>query len=533
MELLQEFTSLIKETLNPDQIVTDKKQISEAETTTFETKQKIILIIFPQSTLQVQKVVEAANKYNLPFYPSSKGRNWGYGSKVPVTSSSILLDLSQMNQIHDYNEDFGYITVGPGVSIEQIHNYLALKKSKWIIPPGGMIAESSAIGNAMERGFAAGHAGDRVNQVSDFEVVLPTSEVIYTGLSRFENSTAKNLHKYGLGPSFDGIFSQSNLGIVTRMTIWLAKKPNKYFLGGMMTFTSEEQLGKATDTLRSLVQNRLIATPFGIWNSTKILAIKQQYPWLKMNDVTPITKSVEKELLQKSFNLPVGEWNCLFGTHSYSFLEMLARRSYLFKNLKPVSNKLVLLTQWHEFFAKAIRKPYLFFTQYDPVEAFNIGYKKSSFWGILSIKGLSPVYWRRKSKIPENPDPNLDGCGLLWVTCSLPFTGEHITRVNYLIKSNFEKFKFDPMITLIFMDDKLVVALAAIKYDRTERNNESAAQLCQTQMQEELFKNGYIPYRLGINKMEYVYKNAKGKEFYKKLKSILDPKNVCAPGRYE
>lgn len=68
------------------------------------------------------------------------------------------------------------------------------------------------------------------------EVVLPTGELIRTGMGAMPNSRddvkgirpdeqtpnrAWQLFNYGFGPYNDGIFSQSSLGIVVKMGIWV------------------------------------------------------------------------------------------------------------------------------------------------------------------------------------------------------------------------------------------------------------------------------------------------------------------------
>jgi len=70
------------------------------------------------------------------------------------------------------------------------------------------------------------------------EVVLPSGELIRTGMGALPDPSrphanglrpdqvpgnrAWQLFNYGFGPYNDGIFSQSNLGIVTKMGIWVS-----------------------------------------------------------------------------------------------------------------------------------------------------------------------------------------------------------------------------------------------------------------------------------------------------------------------
>ena len=53
------------------------------------------------------------------------------------------------------------------------------------------------------------------------EIVLPDGEVIHTGFGRYKASKVSKITRWGVGPHMDGLFSQSNLGIVTQMTFWL------------------------------------------------------------------------------------------------------------------------------------------------------------------------------------------------------------------------------------------------------------------------------------------------------------------------
>jgi hypothetical protein len=73
------------------------------------------------------------------------------------------------------------------------------------------------------------------------EVVLPSGELIRTGMGALPDPSrphpdglrpdqvpgnrAWQLFNYGFGPYNDGIFSQSNLGIVTKMGIWVSLTP--------------------------------------------------------------------------------------------------------------------------------------------------------------------------------------------------------------------------------------------------------------------------------------------------------------------
>lgn len=64
------------------------------------------------------------------------------------------------------------------------------------------------------------------------------------------NETSQ-LFNYGFGPYFDGLFTQSNLGITTKMCMWLMPNPGGY-QSYMITIPREEDLKQAVDIIRPL-----------------------------------------------------------------------------------------------------------------------------------------------------------------------------------------------------------------------------------------------------------------------------------------
>ena len=64
--------------------------------------------------------------------------------------------------------------------------------------------------------------------------MLPNGEILRTGMGAMPNSASWHQFKYGYGPYVDGIFSQSNYGIVTRMGLWLMPAPEAYRDGQIM-----------------------------------------------------------------------------------------------------------------------------------------------------------------------------------------------------------------------------------------------------------------------------------------------------------
>jgi hypothetical protein len=70
--------------------------------------------------------------------------------------------------------------------------------------------------------------GDHYHNISGLEVVLPNGEVIRTGQWAADDAPTAHLCRNSFGPQIDGLFLQSNLGIVTKMSVWLQPRPEAY-----------------------------------------------------------------------------------------------------------------------------------------------------------------------------------------------------------------------------------------------------------------------------------------------------------------
>jgi len=188
--------------------------------------------VAPETVPEIQQVVRIANRYSIPLYTISTGRNLAYGGSAPVYSGSVVLDLKRMNKILDVNEDQAYALVEPGVSYFDLYRHIRARGMKlWIdCPDPGW---GSLIGNALDHG--AGRTPlpyrDHFGAHCGMEVVLPNGSVVRTGIGALPTAQSWQHFQYGAGPWTDGLFSQSNYGIVTKMGFWLLPEPEASMTG--------------------------------------------------------------------------------------------------------------------------------------------------------------------------------------------------------------------------------------------------------------------------------------------------------------
>ena len=183
--------------------------------------------VAPDRVEQVQAIVRTANKYKIPLWTISTGKNLGYGGSSPAYSGCVIVDLKRMNRVLEVNDKIHYAVVEPGVSYFDLYRYIQEHKlNVWIDPadPGW----GSPMGNSLDRGGGRTPMREHWDAVCGLEVVLPNGEILRTGMGAMPNSASWHQFKYGYGPYVDGIFSQSNYGIVTRMGVWLMPSPEAY-----------------------------------------------------------------------------------------------------------------------------------------------------------------------------------------------------------------------------------------------------------------------------------------------------------------
>ena len=195
-------------------------------------------ICAPASVEQTQAVVRWANKWLIPIYPVSMGRNLGYGGAAARVRGSVLLDMGKrMKTVLELNEKSAFCLLEPGVSYYMLFDEIRRSGKKlWVDVPD--LGAGSVVGNALDRGVGYTPYGDHWGMHSGIEVVLPNGEVMRTGMGAMEDSNTPHgsantwqLFPYGFGPYPDGLFSQSNYGIVTKMGMALMPSP-----GGSETF---------------------------------------------------------------------------------------------------------------------------------------------------------------------------------------------------------------------------------------------------------------------------------------------------------
>ena len=100
----------------------------------------------------------------------------------------------------------------------------------------------SVIGNALDHGvgYTMNPYRDHWDGHCGLEVVTGAGELVRTGMGALPGSKTWQQFKYGFGPHVDGLFSQSNFGVVTKMGVWLMPEPEAYIEGQALVFKHDD-----------------------------------------------------------------------------------------------------------------------------------------------------------------------------------------------------------------------------------------------------------------------------------------------------
>jgi len=465
--------------------------------TTFATENKLSQIIQIKDTGQLsQKVIELSER-EVKFTPVSAGMNYGYGNCAPKTDNEVLLDLTQMNSILEYDDYQGYIRVEAGVTFKQVYEYLSMKGGNWILAGTGAPPNASLVGNLSQRGIGKGLSGSRGEHSCNYEVVLKSGDIINTGMGKYSNSTTKNLSKYSDGPSTDGIYIQSDEGIITAATFWLDPKPS-YFETFIYTVKDNESLGVVIDKLHELKMKGIIRSNLALFNDYRILGLLGKYPWDLHDGKEALPRKIAQERLAELTHLKT-TWYGEVALFCHSKQQAKAYKQIIKKALRGHVDNLVFFNQFTIPFHKALGK---FVKLFKPKSMYSnlvdSMYTNSGYLGVPMEFTLASCYFRKPDTPLTRIAPIEDNCGLYWVAPVIPFEKEHVNKAVKIVEDTIMHYGLEPAITLQAVTSRQVDMVVSISFDRDIEGADEVAKKCHDDLLNQLMDEGYYPYRHGL-----------------------------------
>lgn len=515
-----------------DHVVTSAEDLALYEANVSGLRRTILAVVKPGSAEEVRQVVAVANEHRIALYPVSSGKNWGLGSRLPVQDDAVIVDLSRMNRIREISLPYHYAVVEPGVTQRQLYEELGRRKLPLLVNVTGAAADTSLIGNALERGV--GYFSSRADSLAGLEIVLGNGTLLRTGFGHYASARTSYLYRHGIGPSLDGLFFQSNFGIVTAAAVDLIPAA-EHHLAVVARLKRAEQLPEFIDALVELRRRQVIRTVahIGNWQRTRIsmapLIYREIARWMP-GTPEQVRCTAERILTARGF----GPWSVVTGVLGTAAQVREARREVR-RTLQGIASIFFLtdrLLAMADRLSVGLAPIPWVRKQRALLKAVQLVYDLVK--GIPTDVPMLSVYWPL-NRMPDSPsdNPDLSDCGLLYCVPFLPAEGRLVREAMDRMERVFTQHGFTPFVTLNLVDSKSLECVINLAFDRTKPEQVSAAHACHDELTQDFIRQGYPPYRVGIQSMSLVVDA--GSPYWqtvRELKRVFDPNNIIAPGRY-
>lgn len=401
----------------------------------------------------------------------------------------------------------------------------------------------SVLGNSIERGYGYTPSGDHFANLCGLEVILPTGEIFVTG-GGSSSSKTWTTHKWGYGASVDGLFSQSNFGIIIKAGVWLMPKPEELNL--FILDIVKENLAPALDELRKLALDGTVKSHVHTANAFQTLSLAIKYP----EPERKLGMALSADALKKfQTELGIPDWTAiggLYGTkqqvraHAKEVRKRLGRFGKInFFDEKKVQQSAALVKLWTSSggqglkaeVAKTIKS---LITDKD----FSLVSILPEMYGVLVGKPtwqvLKSAYFKSELTPPETDlDPARDHCGIMWMAPAVPMLSSEIKQAENLAQELFKKHGFNMSACFTMMNQRTLFFLLGIFFDQNNSDEKARATKLYADLHHEFAVHGFQHYRGGVPDWKVRSDNEiTSAEFLRQLKTAVDPNQVLAPGRY-
>jgi len=488
-------------------IITDSKSIERSYVRNVTALHRDVpLVLQPANDQEVSEIVRLANFHHVPLYPFSTGKNWGLGSKLPVTDDCVIVDLSRMNRIIEVNEEFGYAILEPGVTQLQLAKFLNAHHPSLTINFTGSFAYTGIVGNVLERGDGA-HA--RVEDLLGVKGILGNGKPFACGGFWPEAGSGWPGHvsRYVAGADLCGMFCQSNFGIVTQMAFRLIRKPEcRYVIWGS---AADERLEELVETIGRFAEQGVInrgSVNIGYANRF----VQAQRTMVERMGETPMPRGEEKP-----------EWNfyvLVGGTRRVA--DVLAEE--IGEALKPVCTSSGAFRVGREA------------GDHDSPDALPIFLQPlvAPLLGLPDTTSIKLIYQLTGTALPENEaeiDADQTPFGMKCYIPVVPPKGKFVRQAAEIVSEVQRKAGMNVKVSF-FGDGRTLIT---IHFRTDDAEQVRRAEACEKELWERMMAAHFWPYRVSIDQMQRLVESRP--EFFElvgQLKAALDPNGIIAPGRY-
>jgi hypothetical protein len=316
------------------------------------------------------------------------------------------------------------------------------------------------------------------------EVVLPTGDVVRLGMGALpgkdgvDNPTWQSF-QYGYGPYSDGIFTQSNFGIVTKMGFWLM--PATEHLTFVITFPRDDDFERIVEVIRPLSVSRVLGNVPQLRHAVQELAISGKSKKEFYDGEGPMPPEVVREHMKKTAYGDVA-W-VFYGEPASSLPEQILTVLVIQGTVYgPEAARNASLDAIRKAFAVIPEAKFIFPNDVPADHYLHSRGRISS--GVPELTDLNWLQWH----------PN--GAHLFFAPIS-PTDGRDARKLFDIVKKRHVEFGFDMMPTFCVAPREMHF-IDILTYDRGNEDEKRRAVACLRAMIDDAAKEGYGEYRTHI-----------------------------------
>lgn len=477
----------------------------------------------------VKEVIALANQYKIPLWPISGGRNFGYGTALPVDIRSYILDLSQLKRVHiDVASQTALIE--PGVTQADLHAAIKKSGATLLVPTTGVGPNGNILGNALDGGYGLTPIADHFAAVCELEGYWGNGVEFRHTYQDLDCPEMAKRWGAGTGYSWAGLLRQGNFGIVTKARVQLARAPEATRILVFEWKTDEAFLANQP-LLNALTEDIPGIGGIIMMNNCRILSTQVDTPL-----ASPLKGEARAEYLQKlAKERKISAWTglgTLYGSRAAvaGAVRDIRRRvkdcrvwSFSPEQIRQLQKLYDYLPQWG--FASLRRHFGALVNTLGTVE----GYPIVAFLKIAYA--LDPT----AKKLDVHSHPAKDGAGILWYAPLVPFNSTEVARYTRVMSECLTKNGFDPLLAVTSRSSRTLSGTIPLLFDRKNIADVARAKKCYRELVQVGLENGWPPYRLGVDYMDLIACPAESPsaQVQRLLKKALDENEVIASGRYE
>jgi len=458
--------------------------------------------VLPRSVEQVQAVVRIAAEHRVPLWTHSTGRNNGYGGAGPLLGGSVVVSLRQMNRVLELDGELGYALVEPGVRWFDLHEAIEQAGLDLMLSIADL-GWGGPVGNMLENGVTYLPYGIDWSAQCGMEVVLPTGELLRTGMGAMPGNRAWNLYKRGLGPTLDPLFTQSNYGIVTKLGVWLMPRPEVY-RPIWVRIWRDDDIAPLIDTLRSLLLDgtlRMVPTILNTLNTAALHTARAD--WFDGEGPIP-----EPEIDRIARELDVGRW--MMRLALYGDEPVVAHR---FEKVKAAFERIPDADVRSE---RSFRRE-----EFSQIE----NGSEKTMAGIPNMAFTHITRWAGG-----------DSGGHIGFSPVVPMTASEILRARGVLREQVHAAGMDYLAGLLPINARSLIHITMLMFDTADEAGTRTAYELARKLVVEAAPHGYGEYRAHVDFMDaaaaqYSFGDHAYRRFCETLKDALDPAGILAPGK--